>query len=1120
MLTLRTILFSASAATAGVVTWILAVERFGELTQARVRAVAKRHVTWWSAWGLLFSAVQVFPAVTAPSVLAEGSTKSPLVVLGDKNYPPYEFLVDGKPVGVSVDLWREIARALGRPLDMRLYQWADSQARVRRGEAKVLSIMSINNERSKLYDFSRPTFTSKFPMFVRTEMLDKFNVYDLSGKRIAVKRGGFPRTIIETLHPEAVMVFVENAFEGFRKLLSAEVDGVIEDELVGYAVLREKNFQGIRATSVALSIQTAHVAVAKGNSALLRQIDEALEMVKTSGKFDQIADKWARQDTVLIKKKTIRLVLVSGFSVIVVIIILAGAAYVFRVRRTNLALRKEIAEHKRTEAALRESQERNRLILDSAGEGIYGLNLKGKTTFVNPKACELLGFKAYELIGRPMHDLIHHSYPDGSVYPREKCPMYAAFTDGKVYSVTNEVLWRKNGTSFFVAYTSTPIRKNGELVGAVVTFNDTSELTKVRIEKERTAQELITYIDTANAPIFGVDSEGLVNVWNQEAARITGFSRNEVMGWNLVANFIADDFKAPVKEVLNKALRDEGTSNFEFPLCTKSGKRVDILLNSTPRRDVTGAIVGVIGFGQDITERKRVKEALQESEERFHSAFENVPLGSIIISATSLIEDLNSVAVEIFGYKTQEIVGRNFSLLMAPPDIDNLNAYIQNYADTGDTKIISNGHEVTGVRKNGESFPMRFEIGKIHLKNHPSFICSVTDLTKTKGLELQLRQSQKMEAVGQLTGGVAHDFNNLLAIINGNLELLRETGDLKDEPLEMLRRAIAAVDQGSNLTDQLLTFSRQQTLNPKTIEINTLLFDTVGLLTRTLGEDILIKTAFETHIPLIKVDPGMLRNAILNLALNARDAMPKGGTLTIKTARVDLDGKVFYDNQGILTGPHVGISICDTGSGIKKKDLDRVFEPFFTTKGIGEGTGLGLSMVFGFVKQSGGHVSIHSKKGKGTTIDLYFPETDSLDLKTKESTPRPQTEAKGSETILVVEDNEHVRMVTVAMLSRMGYEVLESKDGLSALKVLGKNGNGVDLVFSDVVMPSGMSGIDLSNELKRNYRDIKVLMTSGYPDKVLGNKNTGVRLLRKPYKKADLAEAVRMALGHPVTRHL
>jgi len=398
-----------------------------------------------------------------------------------------------------------------------------------------------------------------------------------------------------------------------------------------------------------------------------------------------------------------------------------------------------------------------------------------------------------------------------------------------------------------------------------------------------------------------------------------------------------------------------------------------------------------------------------------------------------------------------------------------------------------------------------------------SIMHRTVDIHDIKVSEGALRQAEKIKAVGQLTGGIAHDFNNLLHIITGNLQMLDE--DLRHDisAQKMISAATTAAFRGGELTQQLLAFSRQQELHPEVVAVNEVIIDTLKLIERTLGENIMIATAFGEGLGRVNIDPGMLGNAILNLAINARDAMPNGGKLRIAT--VGINQEAIGQDDAIVSGSYVQITVSDTGTGMDAETLNHVFEPFFTTKEVGKGSGMGLSMVYGFVTQSGGHVSIDSEEGKGTSIKLYFAAVDALvdaaSGEAKEAEDKTKSAAKGDEIILVVEDDEDVRNVTVTMLSRLGYEVLEAEDGPSALALLGNGGKRVDLVLSDVVMPSGMSGLDLARELRRHYQDIKVLMASGYSEgsttaEELDEIDT--ILLSKPFNFEELAAAVRNAL--------
>jgi len=539
------------------------------------------------------------------------------------------------------------------------------------------------------------------------------------------------------------------------------------------------------------------------------------------------------------------------------------AAFIREHKQAALALRENIRARETAEIELKALNEdlgarielrtrENKLILDAAGEGIYGVDLDGLCSFINPAAEKLLGWEAGELIGKPQHDVLHHTKPDGSHYPRAECPIYAAFMDGKVHTVDNEVFWRKNGSSFPVEYTSTPVFQGSETTGAVVVF-------------------------------------------------------------------------------------------------------------------------------RDITERRQAEE--------------------------------------------------------------------------------------------------------------------------------RLRQSQKLEAVGQLTGGVAHDFNNILSIILGNAEMLqRKSGDEKENIADLIK----AVKRGASLTQRLLSFSRTQTLSPEPTDICVLVEDIEDMLRRSLGETINLVVECSDEKCFALIDPHQLEHALLNLAVNARDAMKRGGVLTIEIDKVTLDETYAEQHDEVTPGDYMRIAVSDSGAGMPKDILEQAFEPFFTTKGVGEGSGLGLSMVYGFVKQSQGHITIDSKKGHGTTVTLFLPRSAEEVDEAADAEAELRELPRGKERILVVEDEEGVRKFTKTLLDGQGYEVVAAADGKEAVTHL-KNEQMFDLLFTDVVLPEGMNGVEVAETAKRLQPNISVLYATGYMEDVIadnGELEEGTTLLKKPYESTELLEKI------------
>ena len=391
------------------------------------------------------------------------------------------------------------------------------------------------------------------------------------------------------------------------------------------------------------------------------------------------------------------------------------------------------------------------------------------------------------------------------------------------------------------------------------------------------------------------------------------------------------------------------------------------------------------------------------------------------------------------------------------------------------------------------------------------FTVILHDVTLREQRVAQLRHAQGLQAVGQLTGGVAHDFNNLLAVIIGNLELAQDELEDAPEARELVARAIAASERGAALTARLLAFSRRQALEPKVVDLNKLVAGTTELLRRTLGETIEVETVTAGGLWRCKVDPAQVESVLLNLALNARDAMPGGGKLTIETANARLDDDYAAAHAEVTPGQYVMLAVTDNGTGMPAEVAERAFEPFFTTKDAGHGTGLGLSMIYGFVKQSEGHVKIYSEVGHGTTVRVYLPRSRAQESVVPDEPPVQEEEPGSLETLLVVEDDADVRELAVNMLQSLGYVAVEAIDAESALAALDRRPE-IVLLFTDVVLPGGTNGAELARQARKRRPDLKVLYTSGYTDNAIIHKGVldeEADMINKPFRKAALARKIR-----------
>ena len=624
-------------------------------------------------------------------------------------------------------------------------------------------------------------------------------------------------------------------------------------------------------------------------------------------------------------------------------------------------------------------------------------------------------------------------------------------------------------------------------------------------------------VDTAVDGVILIDAAGTVQMFNPACERLFGFRADEVIGQNVkilmpspfrdehdryLTNYHGTGERKIIgigREVIGR--RKDGST---FPMDLSVGEA---------RQDGAPIFVGII---HDLSERKRAEQALLEVNARLRAVVDTAVDGVILIDAAGTVQMFNPACERLFRYRADEVIGQNVKLLMPSPFRDEHDRYLANYHGTGERKIIGIGREVIGRRKDGSTFPMDLSVGEARQDGRPIFVGIIHDLTERKRTEEQIVQAQKMEMVGQLSGGIAHDFNNLLTVIIGASETLGIRLKARPDLKQLSDNVLAAGERGAELTQRLLAFSRRQTLVPKIIDCNKLVENMRQLLRRTLREDIEVRTSLSPDLGSAYADAAQLESAILNLALNAQDAMPDGGHLTLSTADATLDDGYRDAHPEVRPGSYVMVAITDDGTGMTPEVLEHVFEPFFTTKDVGKGSGLGLSMVYGFAKQSEGHVAIYSEPGLGTTVRVYLPvagREPAAAVAEREPPAEPEPRS-GSELILVVEDDPFVRGYAVASLEDLGYRVTTAPDGREALARLVEQ-EPPDLLFTDIVMPGGVSGLDLAEQVRATRPGIKILLTSGYPLETLvarGRVVPNSAILNKPYRKADLARRLREVL--------
>ncbi|HEX6823733.1 MAG TPA: PAS domain-containing protein [Candidatus Sulfotelmatobacter sp.] len=609
--------------------------------------------------------------------------------------------------------------------------------------------------------------------------------------------------------------------------------------------------------------------------------------------------------------------------------------------------------------------------------------------------------------------------------------------------------------------------------------------------------------------VFVKDLQGKYLMINSAGAAFAGRSVDEILGKTDLDLFSADSAEV-VMQKDRQVLMQGVTQTFEESGTANGVSRV-YLSTKGPYRDAHGAIIGLLGVARDITERKRAEEEMRQSQQKLRIHFEHTPLAVVEWDLDFRVAAWNPSAERIFGYSRQEALGQHARFIVPAQyreDVDRVwQALLKQSGGARSTNdnLTKDGRTISCEWYNT---PLVDDSGRVL-----GVASLVQDVTERVALEERLRQSQKMEAVGRLAGGVAHDFNNLLTVILGYSQILTDGLPKGSRLADNTAQIKSAADRAAAITRQLLAFSRKTVLSPRVINLNEIVLNLDSLLRRLIGEDIEVRTLPASDLGCVKADPSQIEQVVMNLALNARDAMPKGGTVTLETGNVTMDGTYARDHQPVEPGRYVMLAVSDSGEGMTPETQARIFEPFYTTKEVGKGTGLGLSMVYGIVKQSGGYIWVYSEPGLGTTFKIYFPRVDQP-AEVVSGDNRSTKVQRGTETILLVEDDEQLRALTSSVLTHCGYNVLVARAPEEGLAICKLPSHDIRLLVTDVVMPR-MNGRQLAEQAQGIRPRMRVLYISGYTNDAIahyGVLDPGLWFLPKPYALSSLIAKVREVL--------